>query len=63
MTGPFPFEGRLIHVAHEGQWNGIVALLNEYGVRMFEIPPGPSVPDLSEVPTYGLMFNSSDADD
>lgn len=62
MTDQFPPEGRLIHVAHEGQWNGIVTLLNEYGVRLFEIPPGPSVPDSSGVPTYGLMFNSDDDD-
>ena len=60
MTDPFPPEGRLIHVAKESQWNGIVTILEELGVKLFEIPAGPSVPDSSDVPTYGLMFEPTD---
>lgn len=60
MTGPFPPEGRLIHVAHEAQWDVIVRVLDELGVKLFEIPPVPDVPDSSDMPTYGLMFKEND---
>lgn len=56
MAASFPPEGRLIHVANESQWNGIVTILEELGVKLFEIPAGPSVPDSGDVTTYGLMF-------
>lgn len=56
MTDQFPPEGRLIHIAYEAQWDTIAAVLDGLGVRLFEIPPGPSVPDSADVPTYGLMF-------
>lgn len=62
MTDEFPPEGRLIHIAYEAQWNKIAALLEESGVRLFEIPPGPSVPDSADVATYGLMLVSADDD-
>lgn len=60
MTEPFPSEGLLIHVANKFQWDAIVAILGELGVKLFEIPPGPSVPDSSGVPTYLLMFKPTD---
>lgn len=60
MTDQFPPEGRLIHVANHFQWDAIAAFLNEAGVRLFEIPAGPSVPDSSEVPTYALLLNSTE---
>lgn len=60
MSDPFPPEGRLIHIAHESQWDGIVELLDNYGIRLFEIPSGPSVPQGDDVPTYGLMFKAEE---
>lgn len=57
----FPESGRLIHVASESQWNGIAELLGDYGVRLFEIPPGPSVPNSDDTPTYGLMRKDEDS--
>lgn len=63
MTNDFPPEGRLIHVANEAQWNALATFLDQAGVKLFEIPPGPSVPDSSETPTYGLMFKKTDGDD
>lgn len=59
-TEPFPKSGRNIHVAYESQWDGIVELLDNYGVRLFEIPPGQSVPQGGDVPTYGLMFKAEE---
>lgn len=60
MTDSFPTEGRLLHVANEFQWNVIVEILDGLGVKPFEIPPGPSVPDSDAVATYGLMFKDAD---
>lgn len=60
MSDNFPAEGRLIHVAHRFQWDAIVDFLDDNNVKLFEIPPGPSVPDSSDVPTYGLMLKEVD---
>lgn len=62
MTNEFPPEGRLIHVANEAQWNALATFLDVAGVKLFKIPPGPSVPDSSEVPTYLLMFKEQPDD-
>lgn len=59
-TDPFPPEGRVIHVAYESQWDAIVTILDELGVKLFEIPAGPSAPDTDGAPTYGLMFKPAD---
>ncbi|ACU71856.1 hypothetical protein Caci_2947 [Catenulispora acidiphila DSM 44928] len=58
----FPPQGRLIHVAHGFQWNSIAELLQRAGVTLFEIPPGPSVPDQAgeDIPTFGLMLRSGE---
>lgn len=60
VAASFPPEGRLIHVANESQRNGIVTILEGLGAKLFEIPPVPNVPDFSDAPTYGLMFEPTD---